>query len=255
MEKIDKLYWENESISSTNYRLSCYNNLFGFPYMTQEKLLKVESSYQAYYSSIASNILLNPKIYSFIESHVENCSDINLFVTYIFSPDSSSNILLHTDKELIPFKKVNEYWFCLSPNAESPQLFLPQDLEKLIESVEGEKYLYDFKFDYFPISNLDNLHNLRECLQVTGNIIRLLVCKPNGQFIECFSYPDYPVKCLHEYIKSVTGYDNIRLIRKLSSNHKLIISDLSLPIKDIISPPSSSNLIFCELIKPSEFNI
>lgn len=255
MANIDKIYWENDTSSSVNLRISCYNNLFGFPYMTEEKLLAIDSCYQAYLNSFAGDALLNRSIYSFIESFKENCSEINLLVTYTFTPLSSSNLLLLSDKELIPLRKVNENWFCLNPKTEFPQVILPPDLEKLIESMEGENFMYDFNFDPFPISPLDHLYDLTQILHLTRNIIKLLVCKPNGHFVEYFSYPDYPVNYLLNYMKSKTGYNNIRLTQKLSNNYKLIITNPNLPIKDLVSSPSSNNLIFCELIKASECNI
>jgi hypothetical protein len=254
MENIDKIYWDNDSSLPISYRLGCYNNLFGFPYMTKEKLLKIDYNYQYYLNLSKSDLILNIKIYSFIESLKNNCSDINLCVTYILTPHSSSNILILMDNDIIPLKKVNEFWFCLSPNIESPQLILTHDLEKFIDSVDGEKYLLDLKFDPFPLYK-DHIYDLSQILQVQIYIIKLLVCKPNGHFIEYFSYPHHPVKFLFEYIRSVTGYDNIKLIQKLNKNQKLTISDLDLTIKDLISQPSSNNLIFCELIKPSEYNI
>lgn len=257
MENIEKIYWECHLTrgivqSDKSIKVSSYNNLFGFPYMTTEKLLKIESDYEELYQRLNQKSLINPYISSFIESLEANCSDINLSVTFIYSPHSSSNILLNTEKSLIPYKKINSNWLCLNPSQDHPYLIPSSDLESIISSEEGKNFLFDFKFTNLPNIQQDRLINISEICQIKTNFLKLFICKPCGTFIEYYSPPDYPVKYLVEYMKSKTGYNEIELIQKQRGS-KIVIKDLNLKIKDLVCP--TQNLIYCIVPSPSEYDL
>lgn len=62
--------------------------------------------------------------------------------------------------------------------------------------------------------------------------IKILLCKPNGDFVEYFTYRYFPLSYVYNWALSITGYSYLKL-KQRKSNQTKNLTEHSKSIKDL----------------------
>ncbi|OMJ68944.1 hypothetical protein SteCoe_33462 [Stentor coeruleus] len=66
--------------------------------------------------------------------------------------------------------------------------------------------------------------------------IKILLCKPNGDFVEYFTYKDYPLKYTYNWALSITGYSHLKLHQRESNNKIKTLTEHNKSINELFGP-------------------
>jgi hypothetical protein len=240
-EKVDSLL-PNESLTTA----AIFNNLFGFHFMHEDHITKIERSRNNLRHSLPLS-LIHPDLLLFTTPLEEVCSSISLQLRPIESISQSQCILIKSKSGLFPYKRLYQYWVSLSPFLPSPTLLLSSDMQSELISIPEKEFIFEVSFK--PPDSLPS-NPRKHPLQASPSLLKLQICKPNGHFTSIFSKPSHSLQHLHNQLVSLTGYPALLLIQKQSREKKRVLNNLSLPLSSIITSPNQ-NILFTEVPSPN----
>lgn len=265
-----KVYWEKKELGKVDefeFKASVYNNLFGAGVMTAEMVKEAEGLAEEVFKNDQNYGLLPAELNSYITSLVKVCSQIDLKISPTTHLSSSRNILVKTESTLHPYKNLQNFWVSLSPSLKTPVLLTLQDFQKEIKNFPAESQILDFSFNppsacpssppaspsislslsssyIFPSHPPGTTISLP--IQPTIPYSKLLICKPNKQFLKYYYKPSTTVQILLNHLKQATGSCNLQLYQKLSPSRQRFITEPSSLISTFIQYPNQ-NIFFCTL--------